>query len=104
MLTVITSQDKKEVVFESDMTIYEAAALYQEITEKLTFDANFTVNLTQVGEIDISGIQLIFQLYFLAQSHDFTLTHISHSEASSQAFELLQLDVKSFDQYLDTKV
>ncbi|WDE00085.1 STAS domain-containing protein [Thalassomonas actiniarum] len=87
-------------MFEGDMTIYEAALLYQEISEKLTFDADIAVNLTQVGEIDTSGIQLILQLYFLAQGHNFTLSHIVHGDASAQAFELLQLDVDRFNQYL----
>lgn len=100
MLTVIASQDNKELVFDSDMTIYEAALLYQEIIEKLTCDANISVNLTQVGEIDTSGIQLILYLYFLVHSQNFTLTHISHGEASLQAFELLQLNVDSFNDYL----
>ncbi|WP_274053192.1 STAS domain-containing protein [Thalassomonas haliotis] len=91
-------------MFESDMTIYEAALLYQEIIEKLTFDADITVNLTQVAEIDTSGIQLILQLYFLAQDRHFTLNHIVHGDASAQAFELLQLDVDRFDHIFDVKV
>ncbi|WDE06424.1 hypothetical protein SG34_005755 [Thalassomonas viridans] len=82
------------------MTIYEAALLYQEITEKIILDMDIAVNLSQVPEIDTSGIQLVLQLFFLAQSSNFTLTDIIHGEASARAFELLQLDVDAFNEFL----
>lgn len=100
MLNIKLKDNNKEVVFNGDMTIYEAEPLYQEIREKIVLEANMELNLSQVAEIDTSGVQLLLFLCLRARSMSLSFQNITHSEVTAQAFELLQLDLSNLDAHL----
>jgi len=80
-----------EVEVPGDMTIYEAGEtrdLFKDVLEK---NNTINVNLSNVSEIDSSGIQLMVSLKKNAASKEKTVSFVSHSSAVVDLLDLFDL-------------
>ncbi len=48
------------VKLDGDLTVYEAAAIHDELLECLDAHAGLTLDLTDVNECDVTGVQLLY--------------------------------------------
>jgi anti-anti-sigma factor len=85
--------DKLLWVFPSELNIYHAAELKQELNEMLGSEWPVTFDLSKVEEIDCAGLQLI-----MVAQREFARRHISfevvgHSAASLNAFQSMGVSV-----------
>ena len=76
---------------EGEMTIYNALSLKQQLMPALGEKRNLEIDLSQVTEIDCSGIQLLMLAKKERARQQKALVLTNHSSAVLDAFELLGL-------------
>ncbi|MDH5392426.1 MAG: STAS domain-containing protein [Gammaproteobacteria bacterium] len=74
-----------------DMTIYEAAEIKQLFQNAIEKQANISISLANVSEIDSSGIQLMVSLKKAATDTDKTVSYHSHSPAVVALLDLFDM-------------
>ncbi len=74
-----------------DMTIYNAMDQKQQIVKALDAHDVVELDLSQVGEIDTSGLQLLILAKREAALHDKSLTIVAHSAAVRQTLDFCNL-------------
>lgn len=79
------------VAIEQDMTIYHAEALKGELLAGLARSPAFELDLSQVAEIDTSGIQLLMMAKRESQKHGKTLAIVAHSPAVQELLDFYNL-------------
>ena len=82
---------EKEIEVSGDMTIYEAGEIRELFNNAIANNDSINVNLSNVSEIDSSGIQLMVALKKKAASEDKTVSFISHSSAVVGLLDLFDL-------------
>jgi len=80
-----------EVEVPGDMTIYEAGETLELFNNAISNSDSININLSNVSEIDSSGIQLMVSLKKNADSEDKTVNFISHSRAVVDLLDLFDL-------------
>jgi anti-sigma B factor antagonist len=75
-----------------DMTIYNAAALREQLAAAVTEGALIELDLADVAEIDSSGLQLLLAARKSARARGATLRLVRRSAAVDDALALLALD------------
>lgn len=81
----------KEIKLPGDMTIYEAAENKEFFSDVLSGISSLNVNLSNVAEIDSSGIQLMVALKKEAADEEKSISFISHSQAVVDLLDLFDL-------------
>ncbi|WP_045224489.1 STAS domain-containing protein [Methyloterricola oryzae] len=76
---------------EGEMTIYRAMELKGVLLNALEQNAELEVNLSQVEEIDTSGLQLMVLAKREAAARAKTFRFVEHSQAVVDALELFEL-------------
>ena len=79
------------MVVEPDMTIYHAIELKQKLLDALLQTELLEVDLSQVSEIDTSGIQLLMLTKRESQKQGKTLAIVAHSPAVREALDFYNL-------------
>jgi len=74
-----------------ELTIYRAAELRSELIEALKNVEQLEVDLSEVGEIDTSGVQLILAARAEAHRLGKRMNVVAQSQAVCEVFELLGL-------------
>jgi len=80
-----------EVEVPGDMTIYEAGETRDLFIEAIEKNDSVNVNLSNVSEIDSSGIQLMVSLKKIAASKNKALSFTSHSPAVVDLLDLFDM-------------
>ena len=80
-----------EVEIPGDMTIYEAGETRDLFKDALKKNNTINVNLSNVSEIDSSGIQLMVSLKKIADSKEKTVSFVYHSSAVVDLLDLFDL-------------
>ncbi len=76
---------------EGEMTIYNALSLKEQMLPALQEKRNLEIDLSQVTEIDCSGVQLLMLAKKERAAHNRTLVLTHHSSAVLEVFEMLGL-------------
>jgi anti-sigma B factor antagonist len=80
-----------QLVIEGDLTIYDAARVKDELLARLHANAELTVDLSGITELDTAGIQLLLLLQREASDAHKPLHWAKHSSAVSEVLALLNL-------------
>ncbi len=83
----------KEFILEvpGDMTIYEAAEMKEIFEKTLSKNDDINVNLSNVSEIDSSGLQLMVSLRETALKSKKTVAYVAHSQAVIDLLDLFDM-------------
>jgi anti-anti-sigma factor len=81
--------DKLLWVFPSELNIYHAAELKQELNEMLGSEWPVTFDLSKVEEIDCAGIQLILVAQREFAHRQISFEVVGHSSVSLNAFQTM---------------
>ncbi|WED23399.1 STAS domain-containing protein [Vibrio sp. JC009] len=76
---------------DSEMTIYNAAELKEELYKKWNKVTEIELNLSQVDELDCAGIQILLQLKYDSERFGKQIRFVEHSPAIIEALEMLNL-------------
>ena len=79
---------QEEIVFEGDMTIYNAEGFKQDLFSAIEKKKNVNVNLTDVSEFDTAGFQALLIGKIYAQENEVELRLCDASEPVSEVFKL----------------
>lgn len=85
---VEADENRYLIHFDGELTIYTVAEYRQAILEACEWDRNIEVYLSEVGEIDTAGLQLLASLHRQVMSGGNKLECIDASEVTKEAFEL----------------
>lgn len=80
-----------EVELEGELTIYEAAALKQELFEKISNCKGVSINLSNVSELDTSCFQILLAAKRECEKNEVEFTMNSHSPAVLDVMELFNM-------------
>jgi anti-sigma B factor antagonist len=86
-----TEQGKCRLRIESDMTIYTALELKQELMPSLDKGQNMEVDLSLVNEMDSAGLQLLVMLKREAATRGMTLALTAHSPAVTSVLDTFNM-------------
>ncbi len=75
----------------TELTIYSAAPLKEELLTLLRASPNLTVSLAKVNEIDTSGIQILAMMKQEAELLQHTVSFTEHSEPVINVLELMNM-------------
>ncbi len=95
MDAVITAEkdgDLCRMKLSGELCIYSAAEMKDQLLEELGSCRQMEINLSEIEEIDTSGIQLLVLLKREAKASDKVLTLVSHSAATLEVLELLRME------------
>jgi anti-sigma B factor antagonist len=74
-----------------DLSIYHATAHKQRLLDALSTTNELDLDLSQVGDIDSAGLQLLLLLKREAHNAGKSLTIVAHSQAVREAIDLCNL-------------
>jgi anti-sigma B factor antagonist len=74
-----------------DLTIYHALELKQTLLDALSATSDLELNLSQVGEMDTAGLQLLILLKKEAQRAGKSVRIVAHSQAVSAVIDFCNL-------------
>ncbi len=83
-----SEDDKCRVHFEGDLTIYTVAECRQAILASTAVEGNVEVNLSQIGELDTSGLQLLAALDRQVSDAGNSMICVGPNEQASETLEL----------------
>jgi len=83
--------DETEIEITGDMTIYEAGEVRDIFSSALAEKKNINVNLSNVSEIDSSGLQLMVSLKNDAGENDLSVQYLSHSQSVIGLLDLFDM-------------
>lgn len=83
--------DSTRLSFLEDLTIYNAMEQKQQLVKVLEADRTIELDLSQVGEIDTSGLQLLILAKREAARLNKELTIVAHSPAVRQTLDFCNL-------------
>lgn len=83
--------DSTRLSFLEDLTIYNAMEQKQQLVKALEADRTIELDLSQVGEIDTSGLQLLILAKREAARLNKELTIVAHSPAVRQTLDFCNL-------------
>lgn len=86
-----TQPDTRRLTLEGDMTIYYAADLKTQLLAALEAAQDLELDLSQVGEIDTSGCQLLILAKREANRHQKSLRLVAHSAPVREALDFLNV-------------
>lgn len=81
----------RRVALAEDLTIYNAAALKAQLLETIGVAGELELDLSAVGEIDTSGVQLLILAKREAARQQRALRIVAHSSAVRDAIEFFNL-------------
>tara|TARA_R110002167_G_scaffold23597_7_gene83768 strand:- start:7557 stop:7877 length:321 start_codon:yes stop_codon:yes gene_type:complete len=84
--------DLCRMTLSGELSIYSAAEAKDRLLGALNGCRQMEINLSDIEEIDTSGIQLLVLLKREAKASDKVLTLVSHSAATLEVLELLRLE------------
>ena len=76
---------------EGELTIYTAAETTERITAALAADSALDIDLSQVGEIDSAGLQLLIMAQRAAKALGRDVALVNHSTAVRECLELCNM-------------
>lgn len=91
MIHVETKEGHRQLRIEGDMNIYSAPELKRQLLDHLGADAELEINLSQVGEIDTAGFQVLCLAKREAVKSGKTLRLTSHSPAVLEVMDLYNM-------------
>ena len=91
MITVETDNGVKRLHVEGEMTIYHAAALKQDLLERLAGAPETEINLSRVTEMDTAGFQLLVLAKREAAREGRVLRLVAHSPATLEVMDLFNM-------------
>ena len=83
--------DPTRLAVESDLTIYTAEAMKQRLCAAIEAAADLELDLSQVGEMDSAGFQLLVMAKREAQRLAHTLRIVAHSPAVREVIEFYNM-------------
>ena len=89
--TVANPVPGQRMAIAQDMTIYHAEGLKEELLAGLTASEAVELDLSQVAEIDTSGIQLLMLVKRESQKQGKTLAIVAHSPAVQELLDFYNL-------------
>ena len=87
----------KQLSISEDLTIYNALEQKQKLLAALEGDGDLELNLSQVGEMDTAGLQLLILLKMEAQRAGKSVRIVSHSQAVRSTIEFCNLGARFGD-------
>lgn len=81
----------RNIVIDEDMTIYNAAAQKQMLMEALSQCQEVDLDLSQVGEMDTAGFQILLLSKREAIKADKSFRLVSHSRAVTELLDLYNM-------------
>lgn len=90
-ITITPAADRAQICIDGEFNIYTAADSRQILVDALAEHAAFELNLSEVEEIDTSGVQLLLLLQREAKAHNKALTIAGISPAIQEVITLLNL-------------
>lgn len=87
-------------ILQGDLTIYNAIEQKAELLNYLACSEELEINLSQVNDIDTSGLQLLILLKREAVKHAKKLSYIMHSKAVLEILEMTRLTSVFGDQVI----
>lgn len=85
------SANARRVRIEHDLTIYNAAALKEQLLESLGATQVLELDLSQVGEIDSSGVQLLILAKRESLREGRRLSIVAHSPAVRETIDFFNI-------------
>jgi anti-sigma B factor antagonist len=79
------------VAIEGEMTIYTAREHKGELLEQLNASEELELDLSEVGEMDSAGLQILLLLKREADATGHKLSLVNHSQAVFEVLELLNM-------------
>lgn len=86
-----THGNAAQFALEGDLTIYRAAELKEIIAQRIAHAEEIEIDLSQVGEIDSAGLQLLVSAKLEAVSKNKALHFVGHSKPVLEMFDLCDL-------------
>jgi anti-sigma B factor antagonist len=80
-----------KVTFEGELSIYEAAEVYEKFRKYMSTCDSFDIDLQYVTEIDTSGVQILLAVKREAFKLGKDVSMTMHSEPVVEVFELLNI-------------
>lgn len=90
-IQVESVNDGRRLALAGEMTIYSAAGIKSQLLDASRDCEVLDVDLSQVSEFDVAGLQLIAMMKREALSQGHILRFISHSNAVSEVLQLCNL-------------
>ena len=90
-LNAIQKGDHCNLKVAGDLTIYSAGELKTQLLKHLNGAQVLQIDLAAVAELDCAGLQLLYLLKREANAQQKTLSLVSHSAATLEALELLNM-------------
>ncbi|WP_119393799.1 STAS domain-containing protein [Salinibius halmophilus] len=91
MLAISEAGDKRTVALQSDLTIYQIKDVSDALLPQLSPDYDLEINLSEVNELDCSGVQLLMLMRQQSRQQATKLTIVEHSQAVLEVFDQLDL-------------
>lgn len=85
------AKETKQFRIEQEMTIYTAAEMKAQLMEMLEKDAEIELDLSQVGELDTAGLQLLILVKRECLARNGNLHLASHSPAVLEVLNLCNM-------------
>ena len=92
MITVTQSEtDKCCLSVTEEMSIYNAAAFYDELKQYIDKYNTVELDLSQVNELDTSCFQVLLRSKLISQKENKNFQIVSHSDESKEIIDLLNV-------------
>lgn len=92
-----TASARTALNIEGELTIYTAAETKERIVAALAADSALDIDLSQVGEIDSAGLQLLIMAQRAAKALGRDVALVNHSTAVRECLELCNMSAVSGD-------
>jgi anti-anti-sigma factor len=89
--TKTTPEGAKRLTLNGDMTIYDAAEIKKRLINAIRSGAVLELDLSQVGEMDTAGFQLLALTKRESQKLDHALRIVGHSPAVREVIEFFNM-------------
>ena len=86
-----TAQKIKKLRIEQEMTIYTAAEMKAQLTGLLKEGTELELDLSQVGELDTAGLQLLILVKHQCMAHGGHLKLTGHSQAVLDVLDMCNM-------------
>ena len=91
MVDIVEKDKTLQLTFKDAMVIYRAEEIFRQLAGLDWNRSSINIDLSAVSEIDSSGIQLLLMVAKSSRESSCEVK-INHSQASSDAFQLLHLE------------
>ena len=90
------NNDLSKLMIEGEMTIFNATELKENLIDNLAACSELEIDLSQVSEMDTTGLQLLLLIYKEASLLNKSLRLTAYSPSVAAVFDLYSIDKEGF--------